>query len=46
MRDVTTADLSRLVTDAELAAAATEVRAEIAAMPPPEQIAERLAGLV
>jgi UDP:flavonoid glycosyltransferase YjiC (YdhE family) len=43
-RDITAAALTRLVTDAGLAANAAEVRAEIAAMPPPEDVAARLAA--
>jgi UDP:flavonoid glycosyltransferase YjiC (YdhE family) len=44
-RDITAEDLTRLVADPAIAAAAAEVRDEIAAMPPPEALVDRLAEL-
>jgi UDP:flavonoid glycosyltransferase YjiC (YdhE family) len=43
---ITAADLTRLVTDPEIAAVATQVREEIAAMPAPERLVDRLESLV
>jgi hypothetical protein len=40
------ADLTRLLTDASLAAAAAEVKAEIAAQPAPAELVSRLVELV
>jgi hypothetical protein len=45
-KDITAAALTRLITDAALASAAAEVRREIAAMPPPEQLLPQLHALV
>jgi UDP:flavonoid glycosyltransferase YjiC (YdhE family) len=45
-KDITAAELTRLITDAALASAAAEVRQEIAAMPPPEQMLPKLHALV
>ncbi|ASR37717.1 hypothetical protein BAY61_24975 [Prauserella marina] len=44
--EVTPGLLGELVADEAIASAAAEVRAEIAAMPSPEEVADRLAGLV
>ncbi len=44
-RLITAERLTRLITDPAIAAAAREVRDEIAAMPPPVQLVERLAAL-
>jgi UDP:flavonoid glycosyltransferase YjiC (YdhE family) len=46
VRPVDADDLTRLLTDASLAAAAAEVRAEIAALPAPAELVSRLEGLV
>jgi UDP:flavonoid glycosyltransferase YjiC (YdhE family) len=45
-KDITAAELTRLITDAALASAAAEVRQEIAAMPSPEQVPPKLHALV
>ncbi|SCL33559.1 UDP:flavonoid glycosyltransferase YjiC, YdhE family [Micromonospora rhizosphaerae] len=44
-RGITAETLSRLVTDAELAAAAVKVSREIAAMPPPAELVARIESL-
>ena len=44
-RQITVESLTRLVSDPAIAAAAREVRDEIAAMPPPAQLVERLVAL-
>jgi UDP:flavonoid glycosyltransferase YjiC (YdhE family) len=45
-KEINTAALTRLVTDAGLARNATEVREEIAAMPTPDQLVPRLESLL
>jgi UDP:flavonoid glycosyltransferase YjiC (YdhE family) len=45
-KDITPAAITRLITDAALAVAASDVRQEMAEMPPPEQIVADLHAVV